>query len=136
MVRLKDKKDFQLLFCFIPLITSVVFSINQKIIFLILTLILPFIIIGVLPVFRRRENLWMFLIVSFAGTPINILISYFLVSLELFYTEFFMCDILWGILVFFIMFSLEQIVFGIVTRMIYKRQKPIFNGLVLFSEMI
>lgn len=67
----------------------------------------------------------MFIFVAIVGLPINIWLSYMLVSEGLVCSGFLIGDIIWGTMLFFIFLSIEEIVFGIITRMIWKRQYKI-----------
>lgn len=67
----------------------------------------------------------MFVFVAIVGLPINICLSYTLVSEELVSSGFLIGDIVWGVLLFFIFTSIEEIVFGVIARMIWKKQYKI-----------
>ena len=72
-----------------------------------------------LPVFRDRANLWAFVFVSFVSLPVNIR---FIIAMKdvdyLFDPETPFVNVIQGLLLFFVMFSVEQIVIGIVVAMI------------------
>ncbi len=67
----------------------------------------------------------MFVFVAIVGLPINIWLSYTLVSEDIVSSGFLIGDIVWGALLFFIFISIEEIVFGLITRMIWKKQYKI-----------
>lgn len=108
-----------------PIILSITFLINHSWLVLLLCVLSLFVIIGVVPIFKRRESLYMFVFVGAAGIPINIRLSYWLVSEELISSGFLVGNILWGVLLCCVFFSVEEIVFGVVTRIIWKRQYKI-----------
>ena len=66
----------------LPAILSVSFLVNQSWLILLFCILSLFAIIGIVPIFKRRESLYMFILVGVAGLPINIRLSYWLVSEE------------------------------------------------------
>ncbi len=123
MVSIKNKiKYAQLVTGSIPFVLSLKFLIGHSWVSLLLAVISLFVIVGTVPLFRRRENLYMFIFVAIAGVPINIWLSYWLVSEGLVSAGFVIGDILWGLLLCCVFLSVEEILFGVVTRMIWKRQ--------------
>lgn len=109
----------------LPAILSISFLINQSWIILLFCILSLFTIIGMVPIFKRRESLYMFTLVGVTGLPINIRLSYWMVSEEFISSGFLIGNILWGALLCCVFFSIEEIVFGVVTRMIWKRQYKI-----------
>lgn len=123
MVSIKDKiKYAQLMTGTVPLGLAVKFLVDQSWISLLLVAISLFVIVGTVPLFRRRENLYMFIFVAIAGLPINVGLSCWLVAEGYIVAGFLIGDIVWGMLVCCMLFSVEEIVFGVITRMIWKRQ--------------
>lgn len=118
----KRSDNIQLAIGSLPAILSTAFLINQSWLILLIGVLSLFVIIGVVPLFRKRESLYMFILVAVAGLPINIRLSYWLVSEELISSGFLIGNILWGALLYCVFFSVEEIVFGVVTRMIWKKQ--------------
>lgn len=118
----KRSDNIQLAIGSLPAILSTAFLINQSWLILLIGVLSLFVIIGVVPLFRKRESLYMFILVAVAGLPINIRLSYWLVSEELISSGFLIGNILWGALLCCVFFSVEEIVFGIITRMIWKKQ--------------
>ena len=112
----------QLIVGSISAILSTVFLINQSWMILILCIISLFMIVGTVPLFRKRESLYMFILVALAGLPINIRLSYWLVSEGLISSGFLIGNILWLMLLCCVFCSVEEIVFGIIARMIWRRQ--------------
>lgn len=109
----------------LPAMLSVGFLVNHSWLFLMLCVLSLFFIVGIVPVFKRRESLYMFILVGIAGLPINIRLSYWLVSEEFISSGFLVGNILWGTLLCCVFFSVEEIVFGVVTRFIWKKQYKI-----------
>lgn len=118
-------KKIQIALGVLPAVLSVGFLVNQSWLFLLICVLSLFIIVGIVPVFKRRESLYMFILVGIAGLPINIRLSYWLVSEEFISSGFLVGNILWGALLCCVFFSVEEIVFGVVTRFIWKKQYKI-----------
>lgn len=118
----KRRNIIQISLGLLPAILSVVFLVNQSWLILLFCILSLFIIVGIVPIFKRRESLYMFILVGIAGLPINIRLSYWLVSEEFISSGFLVGDILWGAMLCCVFFSVEEIVFGIVTRFIWKKQ--------------
>lgn len=109
----------------LPVMLSMVFLVNRSWLFLLISILSLFFIVGFVPLFKRRESLYMFILVGAAGLPINIRLSYWLVSEEFISSGFLLGNILWVALLCCVFFSVEEIVFGIVTRLIWKKQYKI-----------
>lgn len=88
----------------------------------LIALVGVFIIVAILPLFRRRESLWIFFFVLLTVTPINLAaIDVFLDSF-LFEDSFLLTNIIRGSLIFTIALSIEELACGLVARMIWKKQ--------------
>ena len=109
----------------LPTILSMAFLINKSWVTLLICVVSLFVTVGIIPVFKRRESLYMFILVGLSGLPINIKLSYWLVSEELISSGFLIGNILWGMLLCCVFFSVEEIIFGVITRLIWKRQYKI-----------
>ncbi len=126
MVRISKRiNKIQLAVGVLPAMLSISFLINQSWIILLFCILSLFAIIGIVPIFKRRESLYMFILVGIAGLPINIRLSYWLVSEEFISSGFLVGNILWGTLLCCVFFSVEEITFGVITRMIWKKQYKI-----------
>lgn len=84
-----------------------------------------FLAVRLLPACRHRENLWMFLLAALAGIPINLTASAVLLRTFFSSQEWGIARFLWGILLYAILFSTEQIILGVITRLLWKAQYPI-----------
>lgn len=83
-----------------------------------------FLAVASVPIFRHRENLAMFLLVWFCGIPINILLTNnILCLLEL--GSSVLNSIMYGVLILLLLFSAEEIFFGVITRLCWQRQYKI-----------
>lgn len=123
----KEINKLQVFFGVIPIISAWIFPITREILFLIISVMSMFLIVGTVPLFKKRESLWIFLLVSIAGIPVNFMIAYFIVTEEYFSVGFLIGNVFCVLLLSSILFSVEQIVFGIITRKIWKRQIKLFN---------
>lgn len=134
MLHIKEKKEIiQVSSIAIPMILSVLLIITNKIIFLPLLIISMFLIVGICPLFKKRENVWMFIMVAISGIPGNIYFSYKIVAEDYFTFDNILLDIVSVFVLIFILLSVEEIVFGVITRFIWKKQYkwPVFD---LFDE--
>jgi len=118
-------KKIQLSLGTVPMIFSILFLVSSSWKYILLSIVSLFVIIGCLPLFKKRQSLYMFVFVAIVGLPINIWLSYTLVSEDIVSSGFLIGDIVWGALLFFIFISIEEIVFGLITRMIWKKQYKI-----------
>lgn len=96
MFSLSKKQNIQLATGILPAVLSVIFLINISWIWLLLCVLSLFVIVGTVPLFRKRESLYMFIFTAVAGLPVNIALSYYVVSEGFLGTGFLIGDILWG----------------------------------------
>ncbi len=80
-----------------------------------------------LPRFRRRANLWMFIISFFTFMPINILLSIEIINLIFDYSSTF-ANLIRGFVFYMIFTSIEELVLAVVTRLIFRKQYELFLG--------
>ena len=83
--------------------------------FMLITALLAF--VKLVPACRKRENLWMFFLVALCGIPVNVslIVKYiFITSLPL--------GLLLNLLIFLAILSVEEIVMGYITRILWRRQ--------------
>lgn len=108
----------------IPLIVSAIYYFTGKTYMLIISVISLFLLVAFLPVCEKRENLWMFVFSSVSLLPANIRFSILIsqwAEEELYWDSTFM-----KIIIFFIalhiLFCMEQIILGFITRLLWQRQ--------------
>lgn len=112
----------QLLTLVIPLLFSLLFAVFGSVIAAILWVVSVFAVISFVPVFDRRENLWTFLCVALSGIPANIFLIGRIMEWDyFFFTEGFLF-VLYSVMLYFLLFSIEEIAFGVVIRFFYPRQ--------------
>jgi len=112
----------------IPLLLSIGAVLSDAPILNILCFISHFIVLITVPHFKGRESLWMFLMTALSSIPFNIGLLIKMADYgAIFYPSLLPLSILSGALYYIILFSVEEVVMGIITRLIWKRQlKNIF----------
>ena len=106
----------------IPFVLSVVAVLKHSIAMFIIFILVHFIILKIIPAFKHCENIGMFVIVAFSSIPINVYIFKVLIDLELLFDSFLVVNILRGVLYYIVLLSIEEIIMGILTRWIWKKQ--------------
>lgn len=124
MVQIKDN---HLLFSssIIPSAFIVMSYFKHSPVWIIGTALSLFVLVALLPFCHRRENLWMFIFVAVFGLPINIYLSKEYTPL-VFRDDSVIELIFYSALVFFVLFSVEEIIFATITRIIWRRQCKLF----------
>ena len=126
MVKVNNKQDtLQLAAGLLPLGLSLGTIFGHSWLPLIFCALSLFLIVRLLPICRRRENLSMFLLVAIAGLPLNAYLIWYAFRIELFVSELMACNVITAFIAFCMLFSIEEIVFGVITRFIWKRQYKI-----------
>lgn len=108
----------------IPLIASTFYYFTGKNYMLIISVISLFLLVAFLPVCEKRENLWMFVFSSVSLLPANIRFSVLIskwAEEELYWDSAFM-KIIITLLALHILFCMEQIILGFITRLLWRRQ--------------
>ena len=115
------KKNCGALLFLIPPIFSVACVITERLWLIIPCIISLFVIVATLPLCRKRESLWIFVGFVPASAPVNFVLAlYFSLDFMDSYSRF--QQILWFILALSVLLSIEGIIFGIITRLIWKEQ--------------
>lgn len=116
----KNKKDaLQLISVLVPLTFSFLFIILNSYLMLALCIISLFAIVGIMPVFRRYESLWVFILSAAVFLPENLIAVWLFICEDLCGA---VINELTGIIVFLALFSLEQIILGVAARILWRRQ--------------
>lgn len=124
MVKIKEKGSLVCASIF-PTLFLIVSYVERSPQWIIGTVISLFVIIAVFPMFRKMENLWMFLFVAVFGFPINIFLAK-LITPIIFVNDSKIILVIYSALVFFVLFSVEEIVFGLITKILWRRQYKLF----------
>ena len=67
----------------------------------------------------------MFLLVAVSGVPVNIIVIRWLLGLSFFETHFFVLAFFRSVVLYLMLLSMEELILGVVTRMIWKNQYKI-----------
>ncbi len=118
----KKNKTKQLALGGLPLVFSVLYSSSQFVLFLVAGILSLFLIVGIVPLFKRRESVWMFILVGLTGLPINLSVAYQIISVGLVEEPFSISNYIWLAVLCCVFFSLEELAFGIITRAIWPKQ--------------
>lgn len=119
------QKYYQIVFAFIPLLLSVAFVFYQSVLLTVLMIISSFVIVGTVPIFKKAQNIWMFLIVSVTVIPVNSYMICAIFSLGSLEDYNLFNKILYGAMLYCVFFSVEEILFGVITRLIWRNQYKI-----------
>lgn len=108
----------------IPLFVSTISYFTGTTYILIGSVVLLFLLVAFLPVCEKRENLWMFVFSSVSLLPANIRFSVLIsqwAEEELYWDSTFM-RIIVLLITLHILFCMEQIILGFITRLLWRRQ--------------
>ena len=119
------QKYYQIAFALIPLLFSVAFVFYQSVLLTVLMIISSFVIVGTVPIFKKTQNIWMFLIVSVTVIPVNSYMICAIFSLGSLEDYNLFNKILYGAMLYRVFFSVEEILFGVITRLIWRNQYKI-----------
>lgn len=106
----------------IPAVLSTMAVLKRSMILLALLIVIHFVILRVVPSFKGRENVWMFIFVAVSSIPLNIYVLILVNEWGFLFGSMFILGILRSVLFYVMLLSLEEIVMGVVTRLIWKRQ--------------
>lgn len=109
----------------VPFVFSALAVIKHSIAMFILFILVHFLILKITPAFKHRENIGMFVIVAFSSIPVNIYIFKLLIDMELLFDSFLVINILRGALYYIVLLSIEEVIMGVLTRWIWKKQYKI-----------
>lgn len=121
----KQNKYYWIAFALIPLLLSVAFVFYQSVLLTVLMIISSFVIVGTVPIFKKTQNIWMFLIASVTVIPVNSYMICAIFSLGSLEDYNLFNKILYGAMLYCVFFSVEEILFGVITRLIWRNQYKI-----------
>ena len=115
-------------FAVVPLLIALLGACIPSVPVMLLVFPVLFAMVRFLPFCRRRENLWMFVYAAVAVVPVNVYVICRAGLYELFDESRFKCG-LWSVLLFILLLGIEEIILGVITRLLWKRQYrlPVFN---------
>lgn len=93
----------------------------------ILAILILILSASMLPLLKRRANLWAFVFTTIATIPLNIFFITMIDEFGLFFYESAFMSILFGVLYYCVLFSLEQIAIGVTVRLIRDNTKNHFS---------
>lgn len=108
-----------------PTILSALATHYTSIVLLIVTIIGMLLILKI-PIFKHRENLWMFVIATFTTIPINIILVKKISTSFLFDYEGIITCIFRGFVIYAVLFAVEQLALGIIIRFFFRKQYKLF----------
>ena len=109
----------------IPLAFTVLAVIKHSVVLFIVSIPVHFLALKIIPAFKRCENIGMFVMVAVSSIPINVHIIKMLNEMKLILSSGLILNIVKGILCYLVLLSLEEIIMGILTRWIWKKQYKI-----------
>ena len=109
----------------LPISMSIVGAIKHSTIPIMLWPITLLIAVALTPWAKKRENTWMFLLVAVSGIPVNIVLIRWIFELSIFESHFFLLTLFRGVALYIMLLSAEELILGVVTRMIWKNQYKI-----------
>lgn len=109
----------------IPTISSI-FAVRYLSLISLIIIMVGVLLMLRLQIFKHRENLWMFVIATFATIPVNILLVK-LISKSFFFDFGGIATYISKVFVIYaVLFAVEQIALGIITRFFYRKQYKLF----------
>lgn len=116
------KNLWQYLMLAIPPALAVIAACKTSLIISIIAMAIVFLDVVILPMCENNENAWMFFLTAISVTSINIrLIINFLGDCESVPER--LISVLVGLLAYFMLFSIEEIIMGIITRILFPKQE-------------
>lgn len=109
----------------LPISLSLIGAIKHSSVIILLLPVSLFITVALTPWARKRENIWMFLLVVASGIPVNLIVIRWLLGLPAFESDFFLLTLFRGVVMYIMLLSMEELILGIITRMIWKKQYKI-----------
>lgn len=108
---------------FIPVLLASLGTIYTNLHFLILSIFIMFFVVAILPNSKKHANLYMFALVSITSIPVNIQIIIQIDTLDFWIDEWLVLSIIRSFVFYMMLLSIEQLVFGFITRKIWKQQE-------------
>ena len=109
-----------------PMLLSAIAARYSSIIVCAITILGIFVMLK-LPLFKYRENLWMFVISTFATIPLNIRLLKMLNDFSLFDYNIKITSVFGYFVIYSVIFAIEQIALGIITRLLFRKQYKLFD---------
>ena len=109
----------------LPITLSLIGAIKHSSVMILLLPVSLFITVALTPLARKQENIWMFLLVAASGIPVNLFVIRWFLGLSVLESHFFLLTFFRGLALYIMLLSMEELILGIITRMIWKKQYKI-----------
>ncbi|MGN0370104.1 MAG: hypothetical protein ACI4EW_06115 [Butyrivibrio sp.] len=97
---------------------------TMSLFWLIILIVSVLFIVAVVPWCRQHENMWLFVLTAIGSVPINITLTHYILDIGIFETDFPVVGVLITSLeIYLLLLGIEEIIIGVLGRMIWKRQK-------------
>lgn len=106
-------------------VLAMVATVKRSAIILLLVVFSIFITVGRLPFSKKHENLWVFLLASISGMPINLHLVVGAVNAGLLASDMRILAVVRATVLYMVLFSIEQLVLGYIARRIWRKQYSI-----------
>ena len=118
------KDNIQLFFSIsILLVISFIAGKTMSVIWVISWGVILFVIVGVFPVYRHQHNIWLFILTAVGSIPINTKLLGYELLLAMFDSGVpIIGTLIARVQVYFMLFTLQEIVVGIVGQMVWSKQ--------------
>lgn len=126
---LRMRRKIQLLgLIILPMATSILSAYYKALWLIPVVVILIFILIGTMPICRKNENLWMFVLTGFCSIPVNVfLLTKFNVWMDYLYNgsgKIHKIVLIIGYTI--VLTGMEEIILGVLTRVLWKKQCKLY----------
>ena len=112
----------------LPMATSILSAYYKALWLIPVVVILIFILIGTMPICRKNENLWMFVLTGFCSIPVNVfLLTKFNVWMDYLYNgsgKIHKIALIIGYTI--VLTGMEEIILGVLTRVLCKKQCKLY----------
>ncbi|MFR3265812.1 MAG: hypothetical protein ACLTQN_07955 [Blautia massiliensis (ex Durand et al. 2017)] len=112
----------------LPMATSILSAYYKALWLIPVVVILIFILIGTMPICRKNENLWMFVLTGFCSIPVNVfLLTKFNVWMDYLYNgsgKIHKIALIIGYTI--VLTGMEEIILGVLTRVLWKKQCKLY----------
>ena len=117
------RRSLNVLLPFLPFAISWLAERNGSPFLGIVSILAIYLVVALLPYTKRHENIWIFLLSSIYNIPINIRLISTLGREFILEGEVVLLHLMRYVLIYVIVFCVEQIVLGFIARLIWRRQK-------------
>jgi len=109
----------------IPAVLSCVGVLSKSVWLIVMAFFMHFVVLKLAPVCRGRENVWMFIMVIISSVPINVYLLVFMGVNNMLFDSIFVLGLFRCVLYYAMLFSVEELILGLVTRVLWKKQHKI-----------